>query len=275
MGSFLKPGERRGNMAQTTAIFWMVLTVLCTSNWGFASENAAVKKNPIVPHRSVVAILMTHVPARTAILNDIQSTLPKAIGIALHPARLTPAGQEKLDEIAQKGHDIFTMIPMEPYDYKRNDGGFNTLGVGVSGQENGRRLADHIAQRPFIKGVMPFLGTRFLTSKPDMMKLFDALSLRNLIYVEPAPLPKSVSLTVCAGETQKPLCLTAGMRLPRLVSLESSLGFRDLVLKIHHLGSVLLYTDYDTDMHKTMPAYIDALGRAGIGVVPVSFLKTN
>jgi polysaccharide deacetylase 2 family uncharacterized protein YibQ len=117
-------------------------------------------------------------PRIAVVFDDLGYTMDGLASELLRlPARLTfavlpglPESQEFARAAKALGHDVILHVPMEPMDPRRHDPGEGALLVGLSPEENLRRLRAHLDGFSGYSGVSNHMGSRF-TAQPELMDL--------------------------------------------------------------------------------------------------------
>ncbi len=117
--------------------------------------------------------------------------LPGAVTLAFAPYGNSLA--RWMQAARQSGHELLLQLPLEPFDYPRNDPGPHTLKTGVSPVENLADLHWAMSRLTNYVGVINFLGGKFLTDESAMKPVFDQLAERGLLFVDDGSLRNTAS----------------------------------------------------------------------------------
>ena len=92
--------------------------------------------------------------------------------------------QELADEARGRGHEIVLQVPMEPYDYPKNDPGPHTLLTTLDTKDNIERLDWVLKRFEGYVGITSQLGARFTRSAEHLGPVLRALKSRELIFLD-------------------------------------------------------------------------------------------
>lgn len=96
------------------------------------------------------------------------------------------------------GREIFMQLPLEPFDYPRNDPGRNTLTVDAGAAENTERLHWALGRTTNYAGVMNYMGARFTADGEAMRPLMEELGRRGLAYLDDGSSARSMAPSLAA-----------------------------------------------------------------------------
>lgn len=150
-------------------------------------------------------------------LTEEALNLPQEIMLAYYPR--SPEIASQIENATSKGFDVYMMCPMEPVYYPQNDPGPNTLLTGLPEEENLKRLNDLLSLSPFIKGLVSYQGSLFMTSEEDLAPIMKALAAKDKIFIDSSNAPQSKIKTVC--HEQKTTCYQTIFQLDQELSGES------------------------------------------------------
>ncbi|MEZ5871327.1 MAG: divergent polysaccharide deacetylase family protein [Nitratireductor sp.] len=108
-----------------------------------------------------------------------------------------------MQDARKSGHELLLQVPMEPFDYPRNNPGPNTL---LSNRDSDENLANlHWAMSRFTNyvGVMNFLGGKFVTTPKALKPVLEEFSRRGLLFVDDGTVNNSMTQGV-AGQALLP-----------------------------------------------------------------------
>ena len=110
---------------------------------------------------------------------------------------------QRLDEWIQRaraaGHEVFLSLPMEPVNYPRMDPGPHTLLVALDSRQNLERLQWVLSRVTGYVGTVSAAGSRFTTSKADLLPVLDALNHRGLMFVDARSTDRSIAGSLSKG----------------------------------------------------------------------------
>ncbi len=218
--------------------------------------------------RPRIAILLTGLGLSGAATEAAINDLPGAVTLGFNPYA------SKLDEwlgyARAAGHEVFLSLAMEPVDYPRVDPGPHTLLISLDRQQNLERLQWVLSRVTGYVGVVSSAGSRFTTSRADLLPILDEVKSRGLMFVDSHSTENSV-----AG----PLAKSIG--LPRAVSdlaLDRQQVSRDAIdQRLQQLEERARRTGVAVGLGEVYPVTIERLAqwvptleRKGIALAPVS-----
>lgn len=86
-------------------------------------------------------------------------------------------------EARSKGHELLVQVPMEPYDYPRNDPGPQTLTVAANKDANLENLRWALGQISNYTGIVNYQGGRFATDADAIGPVLREISERGLLFM--------------------------------------------------------------------------------------------
>ncbi len=151
---------------------------------------------PPAPETPRIAIVIVGLGlSRTATAAAIQG-LPGTVTLAF-----APYARELEDWIAKAraaGHEVVLELPMEPFDYPRNDPGPHTLLTTASAEENLGRLEWLLSRFTGYIGVTNTMGGKFTAAEAHMRPVLQSLKERGLLYLDSRASQKSVAAKLAA-----------------------------------------------------------------------------
>jgi polysaccharide deacetylase 2 family uncharacterized protein YibQ len=190
--------------------------------------------------------------------------MPAAVSLAVSPYALHTA--PLLEAARAAGHETLIAIPMEPQNYPLNDAGNEALLTTAAPAANGRNLEWALSRIEGYVGATGALGRlhgeRFAASE-QMTKVYDALTARGLLYVDPRPgtPPGSARRAVDLVIDEPPVRTEIEAKLARLEQMARERGAA--------LGLVDGPAPVTTER---VAAWASALPQRGFDLVPVSAL---
>jgi len=128
--------------------------------------------------------------ASEAAIND----LPGAVTLVFNP--FTPQLDEWIGRARAAGHEVLLSLPMEPADYPRVDPGPKTLLTSLDKQQNLERERWVLTRVTGYVGVVSLNGSRFTTSKADLLPILDEIKSRGLMFVDSRTTDQSVAASL-------------------------------------------------------------------------------
>lgn len=156
-------------------------------------------------HRPRIAVLIVGLglsgAANEAAIND----LPGAVTLVFNPYATNL--EDWIARARAAGHEVLLSLPMEPTDYPRVDPGPETLLTSLDSKQNLDRLRWVLSRVTGYVGVVSSAGSRFTTSKGDLLPILDEVRSRGLMFVDSRTTDQSVAAS-----------LAKSIGLPRSVS---------------------------------------------------------
>jgi polysaccharide deacetylase 2 family uncharacterized protein YibQ len=139
----------------------------------------------------LIAIVIGGVGISASGTADAFTRLPATVTFALAPYG---ADLEKLAERARaEQHEVLLQVPMEPFDYRGNDPGPQTLLTSLTSEQNIDRLHWLMSRFQGYVGVMSYMGARFTASEQGLAPVLRDAAQRGLIYVDDGSSSRSVA----------------------------------------------------------------------------------
>lgn len=147
--------------------------------------------------RPRVAVMVTGLGLSGAATEAAINDLGGAVTLVFNPYA------QRLDEWIQRsraaGHEVFLSLPMEPLNYPRMDPGPHTLLVALDSRQNLERLQWVLSRVTGYVGTVSAAGSRFTTSKSDLLPVLDALNHRGLMFVDARSTDRSIAGSLSKG----------------------------------------------------------------------------
>lgn len=89
-----------------------------------------------------------------------------------------------IDEARRAGHEVMLMVPMEPYEYPKNDPGPDTLRVDLAPEDNLERLRRVLSGATRYVGVTNDMGSKFTSTEGAMTPVLEELKDRGLLFMD-------------------------------------------------------------------------------------------
>ncbi len=132
-----------------------------------------------------MAVVLTEVGLESSITQSILSALPASITLAFSP--YGDAQKTSARMALNRGFELLLDIPLEPYDFPRNDPGPHRLLVGDRDGTNRENLAFLLKRFPEARGVAAYGGEAFLDDASSLAFLSQELGRRGLILANLNP----------------------------------------------------------------------------------------
>ncbi len=89
-----------------------------------------------------------------------------------------------IDEARGEGHEVMLLVPMEPYEYPKNDPGPDTLRVSLSAEDNLKRLYHVLTRATRYVGVMNDMGSKFTATESAITPILEDIKKRGLLFMD-------------------------------------------------------------------------------------------
>jgi uncharacterized protein len=152
---------------------------------------------------------LTQASPRIALLVGGMGLAPRATesAIASLPGAVTlgfaPYGANLAHESAcarEAGHEIILQIPMEPFDFPRNNPGPHTLLAGAGKAANIDNLTWLMSRFTGYAGVANFLGGKLTVDAKALSPVLHEIAARGLFYVDDGTSSQSLAMTLASGQ---------------------------------------------------------------------------
>jgi polysaccharide deacetylase 2 family uncharacterized protein YibQ len=152
---------------------------------------------------------LTQGSPRIALLVGGMGLVPQATesAIANLPGAVTlgfaPYGTDLARETArarEAGHEVVLQIPMEPFDFPRNNPGPHTLLAGAGRAANIDNLTWLMSRFTGYAGVANFLGGKLTADAKALTPVLHEIAARGLFYVDDGTSAQSLAMTLAPGQ---------------------------------------------------------------------------
>jgi uncharacterized protein len=145
-------------------------------------------------HRPRIAILVVGLGLSGAASEAAINDLPGAVTLVFNP--FASQLDEWIERARAAGHEVLLSLPMEPADYPRIDPGPKTLLTSLDKQQNLDRARWVLTRVTGYVGVVSLSGSRFTTSKADLLPILDEIKSRGLMFVDSRTTDQSVAASL-------------------------------------------------------------------------------
>lgn len=152
-------------------------------------------------NRPRISLIMVGMGVNANLTQRALTTLPSAVSIAYPP--YVRDLEYWAQQTRQVGHEVLLMVPMEPFEYPRDDPGPHTLSTALQATENRSRLEWVMTRFPGYVGLVNLMGGKFTSSEAHVERLLRVVKDLGLVFVEQEPAEFSVVRDV-AGRRQVP-----------------------------------------------------------------------
>ena len=98
------------------------------------------------------------------------------------------------------GHEVVLQIPMEPFDFPRNNPGPHTLLAGAGKAANSDNLTWLMSRFTGYAGVANFLGGKLTVDAKALTPVLHEIAARGLYYVDDGTSSQSLAMTLASGQ---------------------------------------------------------------------------
>jgi polysaccharide deacetylase 2 family uncharacterized protein YibQ/xanthosine utilization system XapX-like protein len=200
---------------------------------------------------------------------DAFTKLPATVTFALAPYG---ADLEKLAERARvEEHEVLLQVPMEPFDYRDNDPGPQTLLTSLTPEQNIDRLHWLMSRFQGYVGVMSYRGARFTASEQELAPVLRDAAQRGLIYVDDGSSSRSVASQL-AGSHNMPFAKTDVVldTVPTPVEIDRALA--RLEMKARDIGFAVGFASAQPATIARIADWARKVEARGIFLVPITMV---
>lgn len=151
-----------------------------------------------------IAVLLGGLGLSRSATSAAVQRLPGSVTLAFAPYAQNL--QAWIAEARAAGHEVMLQLPMEPFDYPKNDPGPYTLLTSLTENENIARLEWLLGRFTGYVGVTNLMGAKFTTSASHLRPIMKALKERGLMFLDARVTNQSVAARV-ARDTAVPRAL--------------------------------------------------------------------
>jgi polysaccharide deacetylase 2 family uncharacterized protein YibQ len=156
--------------------------------------------------RPRIALVMGDLGLSRVVTDTVMHRLPSGITLAFDTEGT--AIDEWLTRARQGGYETILSIPMEPFDYPRNDPGPHSLLTTLPNADNIERLHAALRLGSGYVGITTLTGSRFMTDSTKVEPLLDELRARGLLVFDAKVTTHSV-LAPLATRMKVPLAVSS------------------------------------------------------------------
>lgn len=217
--------------------------------------------------RPRVAVILTGLGQSSAATEAAINDLPGGITLAFNP--YAPRLEDWIERARAAGHEVLLSLAMEPVEYPRVDPGPHTLLVALEAKQNLERTQWVLSRATGYVGTISAAGSRFTTSKSDLLPVLDAIKARGLMFVDRRVTERSVAAT-----------LAKSIGLPRAacdVTLDQQASRDAIDQRLDQLETLARQNGVAVGVGDSYPVTIEriarwagGLERKGVALAPVS-----
>jgi polysaccharide deacetylase 2 family uncharacterized protein YibQ len=145
-----------------------------------------------------IALLIGGMGLASRATDSAIANLPGAVTLGF-----APYGADLAHETArarEAGHEIVLQIPMEPFDFPRNNPGPHTLLAGAGKAANIDNLSWLMSRFTGYAGVANFLGGKLTADAKALTPVLHEIAARGLFYVDDGTSAQSLAMTLAPGQ---------------------------------------------------------------------------
>ena len=221
----------------------------------------------VLPGLPRIALLVGGMGLSARATEDAIAALPGAVTLGFAPYGPGLARQTALAREA--GHELVLQIPMEPFDFPRDDPGPHTLVADPGKTGNNDNLAWLMSRFTGYAGVANFLGGKFTADETALRPVLRAFAARGLFYVDDGTSSRSLAMTLAPGQS------LAAARAD--IVLDSAAGPGAIEAALARLEAIARDKGLAIGVASALPDSIETIGRfargletRGIALVPLS-----
>ena len=217
--------------------------------------------------RPRVAVILTGLGQSSAATEAAINDLPGGITLAFNP--YAPRLEDWIERARAAGHEVLLSLAMEPVEYPRVDPGPHTLLVALEAKQNLERTQWVLSRVTGYVGTISAAGSRFTTSKSDLLPVLDEIKARGLMFVDRRVTERSVAAT-----------LAKSIGLPRAacdVTLDQQASRDAIDQRLDQLETLARQNGVAVGVGDSYPVTIEriarwagGLERKGVALAPVS-----
>jgi uncharacterized protein len=200
------------------------------------------------------------------------STLPSEVTLGFAPYGSDLSRQTALARGA--GHEVVLQIPMEPFDYPRDNPGPHALLAGAGEAANIDNLTWLMSRFTGYAGVMNFLGGRFTADERALNPVLREIARRGLFYLDDGSSSQTIAV---------PLAANRGLAAVRAdIVLDSAARPEAIEAALTRLEAIARDRGVAIGAASALPASIAAIGRfaralesRGVSLIPLSAAMPN
>ena len=203
---------------------------------------------------------------------DAVRRLPGAVTLAFAPYGNSLS--RWMQAARKSGHELLLQLPMEPFDYPRNDPGPHTLVVDVTPEENLANLHWAMSRITNYVGVMNFLGGKLVTTRGALKPIFDDVARRGLLFVDDGSVKNSVTQEAAQSSILPYARATIQIDAVR-TRREIAARLDDLVKEARRTGLAIGVANAFPDSIDMISKFASAANKLEIEITPVSAIVSD
>jgi uncharacterized protein len=219
------------------------------------------------PHPPRIALVVGGMGLVAGATESAISTLPGEITLGFAPYGSDLARQTALAR--EEGHEVVLQIPMEPFDFPRDNPGAHALLASAGKAANIDNLTWLMSRFTGYAGVMNFLGGRFTADEKALNPVLREIAARGLFYLDDGSSSQTIAVTLAANQ---------GLAAARAdLVLVSTAQPEAIEAALARLEAIARDKGMAIGVASALPASIAAIGRfaralesRGVSLIPLS-----
>jgi uncharacterized protein len=219
------------------------------------------------PHPPRMALVVGGMGLVAGATESAISTLPGEIRLGFSPYGSDLARQTALAR--EEGHEVVLQIPMEPFDFPRDNPGAHALLASAGKAANIDNLTWLMSRFTGYAGVMNFLGGRFTADEKALNPVLREIAARGLFYLDDGSSSQTIAVTLAANQ---------GLAAARAdLVLDSTAQPEAIEAALARLEAIARDKGMAIGVASALPASIAAIGRfaralesRGVSLIPLS-----
>lgn len=164
---------------------------------GARASQVYARPAPPVSKRPRIALVIGGLGLNDATTAMAIAKLPSDVSLAFAPYGANLKAQSA--KAREAGHEIFLQVPMESFDYPRDNPGPQTLTTDAGAAQNIERLHWLMARTSGFVGIENFLGARFTADEAALTPVLKELAERGLVFLDDGSSARSLAPAIGAG----------------------------------------------------------------------------
>lgn len=219
-----------------------------------------------------IAIVVGGLGISASATGEALAKLPAPVTFALAPYG---AGLDQLAERARaRQHEVLLQVPMEPFDYPKNDPGPRTLLTTLTAEQNIDRLHWLMTRFRGYVGLIGYMGAKFTASEQALTPVMRDAAKRGLIYVGDGTSPRSVAGQLAGGNNvpfaSADVVLDA---VPTPVEIERALARLELTAR--NSGAAVGFANAQPAAIAAIAAWAKQVESRGYVLVPITMVAVK
>lgn len=230
---------------------------------------AEIYARPAVPPPDLprIALLVSGMGLSPRATEAAIAGLPGAVTLGFAPYGTSLARQTA--RAREAGHELVLQIPMEPFDFPRDNPGPHTLTADLGKDANNDNLTWLMSRFTGYAGVANFLGGKFTADEKALTPVLKAIAARGLFYIDDGTSARSLAMALAPGHS-----LSAARAD---IVLDSTASTDAIEAALARLEAIARDKGLAIGVASALPESVEVIGRfantleaRGIALVPLS-----